>query len=109
MIQGCSQENGTSSKVLANKTEQRESKAREDKKKVREDALLVASKYQAIYLKSGKKISLQEVVVPKSFSNASELYSSIVASNNNSGRNNDKIIIHNKWFYKLLTFKMAIS
>ncbi len=54
-------DNGTSLKVLVSKTEQRESKVREDKKRVREDALLIASEYQGIFLKSGKKISLQEV------------------------------------------------
>jgi len=33
---------------------------KDDKKKVREDAMLIASEYQGTYLKSGREISVQE-------------------------------------------------
>jgi hypothetical protein len=53
-------ENGTSSKIFITKSEERERQVKDDKKKVREDALLIASEYQGTYLKSGREISVQE-------------------------------------------------
>jgi hypothetical protein len=104
-------ENGTSSNVLVSKKEQRESKLREDKKKVREDALLIASEYQGTYLKSGKKISLQEV--ERKINSAVIIqqririfFGSIIASINSSSRNNDKIT---KGFIRYLLLKWRCS
>jgi hypothetical protein len=54
-------ENGTSSKIFITKKEEQESKAKENKKLVREEALLIASEYQGTFLKSGREMSVQEM------------------------------------------------
>jgi hypothetical protein len=53
-------ENGTSAKVFITRSEERIKTVMENIKRVREDALQIASEYQGIYLKSGRDISLQE-------------------------------------------------
>jgi hypothetical protein len=67
------------------------SKGREE-----EDALFIASEYQGIFLKSGKRKSCkrwkERLIVRKSFSNTYEFYSSNITSINSISRNNDTII-----------------
>jgi hypothetical protein len=52
-------ENGVQTNVLVGKQDERKSKVSGDKKKVREDALLLTMQHDGIYLKHGKEIHYQ--------------------------------------------------
>jgi hypothetical protein len=53
-------ENGVQTSVLVGKQDERKSKVSEDKKKVREDALLLTTQHEGIYLQPGKITYYQE-------------------------------------------------
>jgi hypothetical protein len=53
-------ENGDHLNILVGKEDERKSKVSEEKKKVREDALLLTTEHDGIYLQPGKKIYYQE-------------------------------------------------
>jgi len=53
-------ENGDQLNILVGKQDERKSKVSEDKKKVREDALLLTTQHDGIYLQPGKRMYYQE-------------------------------------------------
>ena len=58
-------ENGDQLNILVGKQDERKSKVSEDKKKVREDALLLTTQHDGIYLQPGKRMYYQEVARKK--------------------------------------------
>jgi len=58
-------ENGDQLNILVGKQDERKSKVSEDKKKVREDALLLTTQHDGIYLQPGKRMYYQEAARKK--------------------------------------------